>query len=265
MRLIVRTVLVKIKAGFLVGVLLAVVQPVHAADLVVFSAAALKGAFEKLPEQYFAASGEHVRLIYGTAGQVHDRVVSGEAFDLVIGPPTPLANLVERHLVQEGSEKDLARVRLGMAVKTGTAAPSIGDDQAFAHVLLDAPSIGMANPATGATSGIYLAKLIDRLGIGDRVDAKIKYYAEGQTAMEAMARGEVSVGLGQISEIKPVHGVTLVGPIPEDLQLKTTYAVGIGTNSGSPEMAKKLLSYLTGPAVQASLKANGFDRVSPAN
>lgn len=260
-----RTVLVKVKAGFLIGVLLAVVQPAHAADLVVFSAAALKGALEKLPEQYFAASGDHVRLIYGTAGQVHDRAVSGEAFDLVIVPPTPLANLVERHLVQEGSEKDLARVRLGMAVKTGTAVPSIGDDQAFAHVLLDAPSIGMADPATGATSGIYLAKLIDRLGIGDRVDARIKYYAEGQTAMEAMARGEVSVGLGQISEIKPVHGVTFVGPIPEDLQLRTTYAVGIGANSGSPAMAKKLLSYLTGPAVQASLKANGFDAVSQAN
>jgi molybdate transport system substrate-binding protein len=264
MRLTVRTVLVKIKAGFLIGVLLAVIQPAHATDLVVFSAAAMKGALEKLPEQYSAASGDHVRLIYGTAGQVHEWAVSGEAFDLVIVPPMPLANLVERHLVQEGSETDLARVRLGMAVKTGTAAPWIGDDQAFAHVLLDAPSIGMANPASGATSGIYLAKLIDRLGIGDRVDTKIKYYAEGQTAMEAVARGEVSLGLGQISEIEPVHGVTLVGPIPEDLQLKTSYAMGIGTSSKSPEEAKKLLSYLTGPAVRASLKANGFELVSPA-
>ncbi|WOD13856.1 hypothetical protein [Paraburkholderia kirstenboschensis] len=72
------------KSGILIGALLAVVQPAHAADLIVFSAAALKGAFEKLPEQYFAASGDHVRLIYGTAGQVHDRAVSGESLDLVI-------------------------------------------------------------------------------------------------------------------------------------------------------------------------------------
>jgi molybdate transport system substrate-binding protein len=83
--------------------------------------------------------------------------------------------------------------------------------------------------------------------------------------MEAMARGEVSLGLGQISEIKPVHGVTLVGPIPEDLQLVTTYAAGIGTKSERPDAAKKLLSYLTGPTVQTSLKANGFDLVLPAN
>jgi molybdate transport system substrate-binding protein len=143
--------------------------------------------------------------------------------------------------------------------------PAINDDPAFTKALLDAPSIGMADPATGATSGIYLARLIDRLGIGGTVRHKVKYYPEGQTAMEAMARGEVSLGLGQISEIKPVHGASVVGPIPEDLQLVTTYAAGVGTMSEHPDAAKKLLSYLTGPAVQTSLKANGFDLVSPAN
>jgi molybdate transport system substrate-binding protein len=255
----------KTKSALLIGALLAVIQPAHAVDLVVFSAAAMKGAFENLPEQYLAATGDHVRLVYGTAGQVRDKAQSGQAFDLVIVPPTPLANLVDQHLVKEGSETNLARVRLGIAVKSGAALPGIQDDQAFAKVLLDAPSIGMADPATGATSGIYLAKLIDRLGIGDRVGRKVKYYPEGQTAMEAVARGEVSLGLGQISEIKPVQGVALVGPIPEDLQLKTTYAAGIGANSKSPGVAKKLLSYLTGPAIQASLKANGFDLVSPGN
>lgn len=253
----------KTKVGLLLGMVLAMMQPAHAADLVVLSAAAMKGALENLPEQYLAATGDHVRLIYGTAGQVRDRAASGQSFDLVIVPPEPLARLIERHLVREGSQRDLVRVRLGLAVKAGTAMPGIADDQAFTKVLVDAPSIGMANPATGATSGIYLAKLIDRLGIGGTVGSKVKYYPEGQTAMEAMARGEVSIGLGQISEIKPVKGVILVGPIPEDLQLVTTYSVGVGANSASPEGAKKLLSYLTGPAVQASLQANGFDVVSP--
>jgi molybdate transport system substrate-binding protein len=123
----------------------------------------------------------------------------------------------------------------------------------------------MADPATGATSGIYLAKLIDRLGIGSVVGPKVKYYPEGQTAMEAMARGEVSIGLGQTSEIKPVHGVELVGPIPEDLQLVTTYAAGISAKSEHPDAAKRLVSWLTAPAVQTSLKANGFDLISAGN
>ena len=255
----------KARAGLLIGLMLVAVQPARAADLVVFSAAAMKGALENLPEQYLAASGDHVHLVYGTAGQVRERVVSGQAFDLVILPPKPLADLAARHLVSEDSEKNIARVRLGLAVKTGAAIPGIADDQAFAKVLLDARSIGMADPATGATSGVYLAKLIDRLGLGDKVGPKLKYYPEGQTAMEAMARDEVSVGLGQISEIMPVHGVTLVGPIPEDLQLKTTYAAGISATSASADAARKLLSYLGGPAVQASLKANGFDLSTPGN
>jgi molybdate transport system substrate-binding protein len=253
------------QAKLLICVLLAATQPAHAADVVVFSAAAMKGALESLPEQYLAASGDHVRLVYGTAGQIHDRAVSGQAFDLVILPPRQLADLAARHLVTEDSEKDIARVRLGLAVKTGAALPGIADDHAFAKVLLDAPSIGIADPATGATSGVYLAKLIDRLGLGDKVGPKVKYYPEGQTAMEAMARDEVSVGLGQISEIKSVHGVTLVGPIPEDLQLKTTYAAGTSASSGSPDGARKLLTWLNGPAVQASLKANGFDPAAPPN
>jgi molybdate transport system substrate-binding protein len=258
----------KMNAGLWLGVLLAASLPVRAAraaDLVVFSAAAMKGALANLPEEYLAASGDHVRLVYGTAGQVRDRAVAGQPFDLVIAPPTALAALAARHLVIENSEKDVARVRLGVAVKTGAPMPAIGDDQSFAKLLLDAPSIGMADPASGATSGIYLAKLIDRLGIGDKVSPKLKYYPEGQTAMEAMARGEVSLGLGQISEIEPVRGVSLVGPIPEDLQLRTTYAAGIGANSQSPDVARKLLAYLSGPAVQAALKANGFDLVVPAN
>ncbi|MEW9585873.1 molybdate ABC transporter substrate-binding protein [Paraburkholderia sp. DGU8] len=255
----------KAKTGLLLTTLLVAIQSAHAADLVVLSAAAMKGALEDLPERYLAATGDRVRVIYGTAGQVRDRAVSDQAFDLVIVPPEPLAKLTGRHLVKEGSQVDIARVRLGVAVKAGTALPAINDDEAFTKVLRDTPSIGMADPASGATSGIYLARLIDRLGIGATVGPKVKYYPEGQTAMEAMARGEVSLGLGQISEIKPVHGVALVGPIPEDLQLVTTYAAGIGTNSKQPDAAKKLLSYLTGPAVQTSLKANGFDLVSPAN
>jgi molybdate transport system substrate-binding protein len=253
----------KTKVALLIGVLLAVIQPAYAVELVVFSAAAMKGALDNLPQQYVAATGDHVRLIYGTAGQMRDRAQSGQNFDLVIVPPTLLARLVDQRLVREGSETDLARVRLGMAVKSGAVMPEIEDAQAFANALLAASSIGMADPATGATSGIYLSKLIDRLGVGDRVDPKVKYYPEGQTAMEAVARGDVSVGLGQISEIKPVHGVTLVGAIPEELQLKTTYSAGIGTNSKSPAAAQELLSFLTGAAVQASLKTNGFDLVSP--
>jgi molybdate transport system substrate-binding protein len=255
----------KPRGGLLVAIALLTAQSAHATELVVLSAAAMKGALEPLPHQYRTATGDEVRFIYGTAGQVRDWALSGRAFDVIIAPSEPLVRLAERGVVKDGSEQNVARVRLGVAVKTGDALPGISDDAAFKKVLLDAPSIGMADPATGATSGIYLAKLIDRLGIGSAVSPKVKTYPEGQTAMEAMARGEVAIGLGQTSEIKPVHGVTLVGPIPEDLQLVTTYAAGVGAKSAHPDAARRLLSYLAKPAVQTSLKANGFDLIPPAN
>jgi molybdate transport system substrate-binding protein len=257
--------LMKNRRRLFFAIVLVMAQSAHAADLVVLSSAAMKGALQDLPQRYLAATGDHVSVIYGTAGQVRDRALSGQAFDVVIVPPEPMKGLIGRHLVKDGSQLDIARVRLGLAVKAGAALPGIGDDQAFKQVLLNAPSIGMADPATGATSGIYLAKLIDRLGIGDVVGPKVKYYPEGQTAMEAMARGEVSVGLGQTSEIKPVHGVALVGPIPQDLQLVTTYAAGISAKSEHPDAAKKLAAWLTAPTVQTSLKANGFDLISAGN
>jgi molybdate transport system substrate-binding protein len=100
---------------------------------------------------------------------------------------------------------------------------------------------------------------MDRLGVAEAIRAKVKYYPEGQTAMEAMDKGEVALGIGQISEIVPVQGVTLVGPIPENLQLKTIYAAAVASKGSSQVLAQKFLAYVTGPKVRASLKTYGFD------
>ena len=125
--------------------------------------------------------------------------------------------------------------------------------------MLAASSIGMADPATGATSGIYLAKLLEQLGVMDAVRPKLKFYPEGQVAMEAAARGEVAFGLGQVSEILPVVGTDLVGTLPEALQLKTVYAAGLAAGGRNKEAASRLMRYLSGPKAVASYKAQGFE------
>lgn len=241
------------------GLLLLTNQSTQAADLVVFSAAAMKGAFEQVPAAFYALTGDHVGFIFGTAGQIRDRVISGEHVDLVIVPPAPMADLGERNFVRKESSAALAVVRLGAAVRSGAALPSIANERAFTQALLEAPSIGMADPSTGATSGIYLAKLIDRLGISQQIKTRITYYPEGQAAMEAVGRGEIQLGLGQISEIMPVHSVVLIGPIPKDLQLRTTYVGAIASNTDQPETVQRLLTYLLGPVVRKALSENGFD------
>jgi molybdate transport system substrate-binding protein len=250
----------RIWQGFLaMGALMAAGQTARADELVVLSAAAVKTVMADVPARFEAATGTKVRFVFGTAGVMHDQAVAGGPFDLAIIPPAPLADLVKRGLVNEAGRHDLGTVRLGAAVRTGTPVPKIDTEAAFTATLLAAPSIGMADPATGATSGIYLAKLMERLGVADAVKPKLHFYPEGQTAMEAGARGEVALGLGQISEITPVAGMTLIGPIPDSLQLRTIYAAGLASKSSSPDKAAALMQMLAGPDLVVVFQRNGFD------
>lgn len=232
----------------------------RAADLVVISAAAVRSATAELPARVKGAAGDEVRFIFGTAGGTFDRAVSGQPFDLVIAPPKQMAELAQLGLIVAGRGGPLGTVRLGVALKRGAAArPALASAEDFKNALLAAPSIGLADPSTGATTGIYFAKLLKELGVAEALQAKIKLYKDGNDAMEAVARGEVAIAAGQISEIKPVAGVELVGPLPEALQLKTVYAVGLSAKSAAPEAAAKLLEALVDPTSKAAFQANGFD------
>jgi molybdate transport system substrate-binding protein len=235
------------------------VQPARAGELVVLSAAAMKTAVSQVPAGFEAATGEHVTFVFGTAGFICDKAVAGEVFDVVIVPPAPLADLIKRGLVVDGSMRQLGLVKLGAAVRSGTPHPDIATEASFKAAILAAPSIGMADPATGATSGIYLAKLLEQMGVMEAVRPRLKFYPEGQVAMEAAARGEVAFGLGQVSEILPVAGTDLVGTIPEALQLRTIYTAGLAKGARNPDPARRLLDYLAGPEAEAAYKSQGFE------
>jgi molybdate transport system substrate-binding protein len=246
---------------WLVLVLALGVAPVARADeLVVFSAAAVKAALADVPQRFAAETGTQLRLVFGTAGATHDRAASGGAFDLVILPTAPLADLVRRGVVADASRHDLGTVRLGAAVRAGSPQPRIGTEAEFTQALLAAPSIGVADPATGATTGVFLASLLKRLGLAETLRPKLHRYADGLTAMEAEARGEVALGLGQISEILPVAGVTLVGPLPESVQLRSVYAAGLSAHA-QPQAAA-LMRLLTGHDMVDVFRRNGFDMAS---
>lgn len=233
--------------------------PARADELVVLSAAALKGAFADAAQQYHAATGDTVRFVYGTAGGIRDKATAGEPADVVIVPPPPLDALGKSGLVEIATRRDIGAVLLGAGVRTGADTKAFTDEASFKAALLAAPAIGMADPATGATSGIFLAKLLDRLGVTDAVKPKLHLYPEGQVAMEAVARGEAALGLGQVSEIVPVQGVTLLAKLPQSLQLRTIYAGAVATHAHDAAKAAKLLAFLSGPELSAALAHNGFE------
>ena len=143
-------------------------------------------------------------------------------------------------------------------VKDGTPKPDIGSVEAFKRALLDAKSVAYIDPKAGGSSGIYVAGLLDKHGLAGEVNAQAKLIPGGAVA-EHIARGEAELGVHQISEILPVKGVTLVGPLPADIQNYTVYAAGLGASAKETDAAKALLKALAGPATADVLKSRGME------
>ncbi len=152
----------------------------------------------------------------------------------------------------------MARVGVGVMVKAGAPAPDISSVEAFKRALLAAKSVAYIDPASGGSSGIYVAGLLDKLGIADQVKPKAKLKKGGYVA-DLIVSGEAELGIHQISEIVPVKEVTLIGPLPAEIQNYTVYAAGIGAGAKDAEAAKALIKALTGPAAAAVLKSKGME------
>jgi molybdate transport system substrate-binding protein len=174
--------------------------------------------------------------------------------------PVAIDDLIRKGKLADGSRVDLARVGIGVMVKEGAPKPDIGSVEAFKRTLLDAKSVAYINPASGGSSGIYLAKLFDRLGIADQIKPKAKLKDGGYVA-ELITSGEAELGIHQISEIVPVKGVTLIGPLPKEVQNYTTYSAGISASAKEAEGAKALVKFLAGPRTGEFLKAKGMEPV----
>ncbi len=230
-----------------------------AADVIIVSAAAVKAPLDAAKTLAPAATGNAIQSSFGTAGVVRDKITKGEPADIVVLPPARLDELVQQGLVTPEGRASLGVVRLGIAVRSGGAKPAIATEADIRTALTAAPSIGLADPASGATTGIYFAKLLKQMGLDETLKARIKLFSDGTAAMEALARGEVAIAAGQISEIKPVQGVDLVGPLPDTLQLRTTYAAGIVKLSHDADAARAMIGFLTSAKMAPAFAAAGFD------
>ena len=250
---------------WLLGALLTICVGVsaQAADLVVYSATAMQAALASVPAEFAAATGNHVRFVFGTAGFVHDKVAGGEAVDVVIAPPAPLQQLAKSGAVQGDTVKGLGETKLGVVVRQGAPHPKTATEDEFRTALLAAPSLGAADPASGATTGIYLAKLFDRLDLTPALKPKLHLYDTGLAVAAAAARNEVALGIGQLSEILPVAGAELAGVLPENLQLRTVYAISLPAHPTHPEAARKLYDFLLARAGQGGFARFGFEPAKP--
>ncbi|MGA8498659.1 MAG: substrate-binding domain-containing protein [Xanthobacteraceae bacterium] len=236
-------------------------ESVKAADIKVISGGAFKQVLNALAEQYERASGNKLDLTYRTVGQHLQLIKSGEEeFDVAVLTPDAIDGLIKEGKVVAGSRADLAKTGVGVVVKAGAPLPDVSSVDAFRRTLLAAKSVAYIDPAAGGSSGIYLGKLLERLGIAAAVNAKAKLIHGGAVA-DHIAEGEAEIGIHQISEILPVKGVVLVGPLPTDIQNFTVYAAGVGTaaKDGARDGASALVKFLAGPHAGPIIKAKGME------
>lgn len=235
--------------------------PVLAADVKVLTTGAFKQMVLALVPDFEKQTGHKVVVDNDTAGAVKKRIESGEAFDVAVITPGAIDELAAEGKIATGSRTDLARVGVGVMVKEGAPKPDVSTVEAFKEALLKAKSVAYIDPASGGSSGIYLDKLFERLGVAEQVRAKAKLKKGGYVA-DLLVSGDAELGLHQISEIVPVKGVTLVAPLPKEIQNYTTYSAGLSAVSTRKDAGEALIKAFTSPAAAAVLKEKGME---PAN
>jgi molybdate transport system substrate-binding protein len=233
-------------------------QSAVAAEIKVLTAGAFKQVLLALVPAYEKQTGNKVTVENDTVGAVVKRIKGGDTFDVVIVSPAAVDDLAKDGKVVAGSRSDLAKVGVGIVVKDGAARPDISSVDAFKRALIAAKSVAYIDPASGGSSGIFVDRLLDKLGIAGDVKPKAKLIPGGAVA-DHIADGEAEIGVHQISEILPVKGVTLVGPLPTEIQNYTVYAAGLGAQSKESDAAKALIKVLSGPDAAAVFKSKGME------
>lgn len=251
------------KAIFLksVGALAAtmlVLAPAEAAEIKVLTAGVYKPVITAIQAVFEAAHGHKLVIVDGTAPEVVKRVNAGEAFDVIIIAPDALDELIAKGKVTSASRVPLARVGLGVMVKSNALPPNIGSVDALKKALTEATSIAFADPGSGDPGGIHVDTLLKKLNLGEAVKAKLKLAKPGEVT-DMVKRGNAALAIAPVSEIVGVNEVKLVGPLPAELQNYMTLAAGVNAQAKEAQAATLLLEVLSGPAGAIVLKAKGME------
>jgi molybdate transport system substrate-binding protein len=241
------------------GVLLSpsAVSHAAAAQIKVLTSVALTAALNEIAPKYEEASGNKLDIGYSLIADIRKRMLAGETADVIILSRPVMDELAKQDKFAPNSVVDVAGTPVALAIRAGAPKPDISTTEALKKTLLNAKSIAYADPAKGGASGVYFAHVIDQLGIAAQLKSKTILVSGAQSA-EMVAKGEAEIGVGQSSEIVPVAGAQVLGPLPGAFASTTVFTAGIGASSKSPDAAKSLIQFLTGPVARPILSAKGF-------
>ncbi|WP_375411531.1 extracellular solute-binding protein [uncultured Bradyrhizobium sp.] len=233
-----------------------------AAEIRVMISGGLTAAYKELVPEFERATGNKVITAYGpsmgtTANAIPVRLERGEPADVLIMVGYALTDLAKQGKVMSGSQVDLVKSPIGIAVKSGAPKPDIGSADAVKRALLAAKSVAYSDSA----SGVYVStEMFQKLGIADEMKDKAKKIPATPVG-EIVAHGDAELGFQQISELKPVPGIDIVGQLPPELQKITVFSAGIASVSKEPEAGKALIAFLASPTAAAMITKSGMEPI----
>jgi molybdate transport system substrate-binding protein len=254
-----------LRALFVLVSILSFAAIAGAAEVKVMFSGGFSAALHELGPEFERTTGNKVVLISGpsmgtTPEAIPNRIQRGEPVDVVIMVGYALDNLIKQGKVISDSRVDLAQSGIGVAVRAGTPKPDISSADAFKRTLLQAKSIAYSDSA----SGVYVStELFPRLGIADQVKGKSRMIP-AEPVGKVVARGEAEIGFQQISELRPVSGIEVVGPLPPGLQKMTMFSAGVATSTKQADVARAFIRFLASPAAAPVVTKTGMEPMTVA-
>jgi molybdate transport system substrate-binding protein len=230
--------------------------------LTIFVSGAMTRPMEAVSEVFETTSSDTLNLISATTGDIARRVIAGEKADLIILSAAGMDRLQEDQLVVSSTRVDLAVGLMGMGMHPDGHMPDLSTVEAFINTLLEAESLAYVSPAAGGTSGTYINGLIEKMGIAEDMEPKIVYQIQGSRVAQAIANGDAQYGITFISELLPNPGVKVAGPLPDEIQMPTTYSAAISSNAQNTELAQRVLAMLAGAEGRRAIISIGLEPLS---
>jgi len=226
------------------------------AELRVLASNGVKAVIEDLLPQCERAAGRRLAIEFNSSAALNGAIAAGRAFDVAIVTSDLLDTLIKQGKIRADSRAGVARAGVGVGVRTGAPRPDITTPDALRRTLLNARSITYAQDGA---SRVTIASMFERFGITESMKPKTILEQGSIRSTGKVVSGDAELVITLVSEILPIQGIELVGPLPDPVQSYVSFAAGVGTNARDLQSAKALIAFLTGPTVVPAFRARGME------
>jgi molybdate transport system substrate-binding protein len=234
---------------------LALASSTQAAEIKLLASSAIKETYLELLPLFEKTTGHKVTAAWSSTPDIQKRIAAGEAADLVILGDSGTEELIKQGKLAANSRANFAKSGIAVAVRAGAPKPDISSSEAVKKSVLAAKSVAYSAGA----SGTYLVSMFEKLGISEQVKTKLATVKPGEPVGDVVARGEAEIGFHQLSELIPVKGIQILGPLPGDIQRVTVFSGGLHSGATETDATTALVKFLTAPSAAPVIKKHGME------